>query len=58
MPLALSYPNHAVYQPIDYATYPAPETLESVSFWRLTVEVTSDGDARLATALQHYAVDV
>lgn len=53
VPLAWSYPNHAVYQPIDYSDYPDPDTLERVSFWHLTVRVDEDGEAELVSALNH-----
>jgi hypothetical protein len=58
LPLGLSYPNHAVYAPIDYSQYPDPATLERVTFWKLSLRIDADLSPHLVSALEHYSVDV
>lgn len=58
LPNSIAYPNHSVYSPIDYSGYPDPETLEEVSFWRLSLRIDDELQVELVTAVEDLRVGV
>jgi hypothetical protein len=50
LPLTLAYPNHAVYNSINYQTFPDPNLLRSISFWNLTLHIMDDRTVSIVAA--------
>jgi hypothetical protein len=50
LPLFIAYPNHSVYMKINYTKQPPAESLDKISFWKVTIFVDRNRQIRIVKA--------
>jgi hypothetical protein len=57
LPLAVGYPNHCAYEPLDYTGTPPPETLRRIVLWTYTLKVGADRSVEIVSVRRKAEVD-